>query len=73
VVLNSLAGPTLGVGCYQWALATEPSGIVLPIVATLPIAVIPFAYLLEGERPTARSLAGGLLAVLGAVALALVH
>ena len=73
VVLNSLAGPTLGVGCYQWALATEPSGIVLPIVATLPIAVIPFAYFLEGERPTARSLAGGLLAVLGAVALALIH
>ena len=35
VILNSLAGPTLGVGCYQWALATQPSGVVLPIVSVL--------------------------------------
>ena len=73
VVLNSLAGPILGVGCYQWALATQPSGVVLPIVATMPIVVIPFAYFLEGDRPSARSLAGGVLAVLGALALALIR
>jgi len=73
VVLNSLAGPTLGVGCYQWALATQPSGVVLPIVATMPIVVIPFAYFLEGDRPTARSFVGGVLAVVGAVALALIR
>ncbi len=71
VVLNSLAGPTLGVGCYQWALASQPSGVVLPIVATLPIVVIPFAYLFEGDRPSLRSLAGGVVAVLGAIGLAL--
>lgn len=71
VLLNALAGPTLGVGCYQWALATTPSGVVLPIVATLPIAVIPFAYWLEGDRPTLRSVVGGLIAVAGAVVLAL--
>jgi drug/metabolite transporter (DMT)-like permease len=71
VVANSLAGPTVGVGCYQWALATEASGIVLPIVATTPIVVIPFAYLLEGDRPSLRSLLGGFLAVAGAVGLAL--
>ncbi len=71
VVLNSLAGPTLGVGCYQWALASQPSGVVLPIVATMPIVVIPFAYLFEGDRPSLRSLAGGVVAVLGAIGLAL--
>jgi drug/metabolite transporter (DMT)-like permease len=71
VVLNCLAGPTLGVGCYQWALATQPSGIVLPIVATMPIVVIPFAYWLEGDRPSRRSLVGGVLAVSGAIALAM--
>lgn len=71
VLLNSLAGPTLGVGCYQWALETTPSGVVLPIVATTPIVVIPFAFLFEGDRPGPRSLLGGIIAVAGAVALAM--
>lgn len=70
VLLNSLAGPTLGVGCYQWALATSPTGVVLPIIATTPIVVIPFARVMEGERPRVRSLVGGVIAVLGAAALA---
>ncbi len=69
IALNALAGPTLGVGCYQWALASYPTGAVLPIVATTPIVVIPFARVLEGERPRKRSLAGGAIAALGAVAL----
>jgi drug/metabolite transporter (DMT)-like permease len=71
VVLNSLAGPTIGVGCYQWALGTTPSGVVLPMVATTPLAVIPFAYLMDGERPGPRSLVGGVIAVAGAISLAL--
>jgi drug/metabolite transporter (DMT)-like permease len=70
VVVNSLSGPTLGVGCYQWALSIQPSGIVLPIVATTPVVVIPFSWLIEGDRPGIRSLAGGMIAVAGAVLLA---
>ncbi len=70
VVANALCGPALGVACYQWALAIAPTGIVLAIVATTPLVVIPFTLLLDGERPTARSLAGGAVAVLGAAALA---
>lgn len=70
VVVNSLAGPILGVSCYQWALATTPSALVLPIVATTPLVVVPLAYVLEGERPGRRSLVGGAVAVAGAVALA---
>lgn len=70
VVLNALAGPSLGVSCYQWALATTPSALVLPIVATTPLAVVPLAYVFEGERPGWRSLLGGVLAVTGAVVLA---
>jgi len=53
------------------ALATTPSGIVLPIVATTPLVIIPFSYLLEGERPAGRSIIGGAIAVAGAVALTL--
>jgi drug/metabolite transporter (DMT)-like permease len=72
VLLNALAGPTLGVACFQWALRSTPSGIVLPIVATTPLAVIPFTYYLENDRPGIRSLAGGALAVAGVAGLTLV-
>jgi drug/metabolite transporter (DMT)-like permease len=71
VLVNTVGGPVLGVGCYQWALSTTPSGIVLPIVATLPLVVIPFAWRLEGDRPGARSIIGGAIAVAGVIALTL--
>ncbi len=70
ILANALCGAVIGVSCYQWALATTPSGVVLPIVATTPLVIIPFSCLLEGERPTVRSLVGGAVAVAGAVALA---
>jgi drug/metabolite transporter (DMT)-like permease len=70
LLANALAGPTLGVVCYQWALARHPVSQVLPVVAMVPLAVIPLAYWLEQERPTRRSLIGGVLAVAGVVGLA---
>ena len=70
LLANALAGPTLGVVCYQWALARHPVSQVLPVVAMVPLAVIPLAYWLEQERPTRRSLVGGVLAVAGVVVLA---
>lgn len=73
LLASALSGPVLGVGCYQWALATAPSGIVLPIVALCPIAVIPLSWWFEGDRPAPRSLLGGALAVASAVALAHLH
>ncbi len=66
----ALCGPVLGVACYQWALATAPSGLVLPIVALCPVAIIPFSWWLEGDRPKARSLLGAAFAVACAIALA---
>jgi drug/metabolite transporter (DMT)-like permease len=69
---NGLAGPVAGVGCYQWALATTPSGIVLPIAATTPLLSIPIAFWLEGDRPTRRSLVGGVMAVAGCIVLTIV-
>jgi drug/metabolite transporter (DMT)-like permease len=71
VVLNALAGPVFGVSCYQWALASTPSGIVLPIVATTPLVIVPLSFWIEGDRPTRRSLVGGVVAVFGVVALAI--
>lgn len=68
---NAGCGAIIGVSCYQWSLATTPSGIVLPIVACTPLVIIPLSYWLENERPTRRSLLGGLIAVAGCIALAL--
>lgn len=69
MVLNGLAGPVLGVSCFQWALKTVPSGIVLAIVATTPLVVIPLARVIEGDRAKKIEYVGGLIAVLGAVLL----
>ena len=71
VLVNGFAGQTLGVSCMQWALETIPAGIVFAILAITPIMIIPFARLLEDERPTPRSLLGGAIAVVGVIALAL--
>jgi drug/metabolite transporter (DMT)-like permease len=68
---TGVAGPFLGVSCYQWALSTTPTGIVLPIVALTPLVVLPFSKLIENERITARAVAGGIIAVAGVVGLKL--
>ena len=47
------------------------AGIVFAILAITPIVIIPFARVLEAERPSRRSLLGAALAVAGVIALAL--
>ncbi|HET7623797.1 MAG TPA: DMT family transporter [Verrucomicrobiae bacterium] len=68
---TSLAGPALGVTCYQWALISEKTSIVLPIVATTPLVVTPMAHFWEGDRITWRTLVGAALAVAGVIGLTL--
>jgi drug/metabolite transporter (DMT)-like permease len=67
VLANSFAGQTLGVTCYQWALKTTPTGLVLAIVSTTPLVVIPFSLAMEGEKIEMRSVTGGVVAVAGVV------
>lgn len=71
VLANGLAGPILGVACFQWALKTTPAAIVLPITAMTPLVVIPFTWYFEGDRPGWRSIAGGVAAVGGVIGLML--
>jgi drug/metabolite transporter (DMT)-like permease len=73
ILVNSLAGQTIGVSCMQWALETTPTGIVTAIIATTPILMLPLARIFEGEKITARSLAGGLIAVAGVLGLTFWH
>jgi drug/metabolite transporter (DMT)-like permease len=69
VLGNALSGPVIGVGCFQWALQTEASGIVLPIVATSPLVTMLLSFFIDGIRPSRRAVFGSLLAVAGAVML----
>jgi drug/metabolite transporter (DMT)-like permease len=69
VLGHSLAGPAAGVTCFQWALMLEPANIVLPIIATTPLAVLPLAHFFEGEHVTRRAIIGGAVAVAGVIGL----
>jgi drug/metabolite transporter (DMT)-like permease len=72
VVANGLAGQTLGMCFFNWALKTTPTGLVLALVATTPLVIIPFAWKFEGDKAHRRSVIGGAIAVAGAIALVLV-
>ncbi|VGO17008.1 hypothetical protein PDESU_05602 [Pontiella desulfatans] len=65
ILLCATAGPILGVICYQWALATTPSIIVQLIVSISPLVILPMTWFIEHDRPSKRSLAGTLIAVVG--------
>lgn len=69
VVGNALSGPAFGVACFQWALRTTRSGIVLPIVATSPLVTMILTWIIDREPPRRRVIIGGVIAVFGAVAL----
>jgi drug/metabolite transporter (DMT)-like permease len=71
ILANALSGPSLGVACYQWALANHPTGVVMAITALTPLAVIPLSWALNGERPTRASVIGGILGVAGVCWLAI--
>jgi drug/metabolite transporter (DMT)-like permease len=73
VLVNSVAGQTIGVSCMQWALENTPTGIVTAIIAMTPIVMLPLARIFEGEKITARSLTGGLIAVAGVLGLTFWH
>ncbi len=70
IVGNALAGPSIGVAVYQWGVATTPTGILMPIVATVPVLTQFLAWKIEGHHPTRRTVLGGVIAVTGVIALA---
>lgn len=65
----ALFGPVIGVSCFQWALQSESSGVVLAVVAATPIVMMPLSALTEGDRPTPLAVLGAVIAVTGVVLL----
>lgn len=72
ILSNAFAGQTLGVSFFQIALKHAPTGIVMPILATTPLVVIPFAHWWENEKVTLRAVIGGAIAVGGVIGLVFV-
>lgn len=72
LLLTVVCGPILGIGALTLALERASSpGLVQAVIAALPVVVIPITWLLDGDRPSRRSLLAGLGAVACVIALAL--
>ena len=56
--LGTLVGPFAGVILFLVALRHSPAGVVLTIVATMPVLILPFSIFLYRERVSLRA-AGG--------------
>jgi len=69
MLMNGVAGPALGVACYQWALTRHDAALVLSVVALTPLIVLVMQWGLEGRRPSWRLWVGGAIAILGVVLL----
>jgi drug/metabolite transporter (DMT)-like permease len=51
-------------------VATTPTGILMPVVATVPVLTQVLAWKIDGHEPTRRTILGGIIAVAGVIALA---
>jgi len=69
---SALFGPVIGVSCFQWALQSMESALVLSVVATTPILLIPMAWYLNEEHPLLKTLIGAIIAVQGVIYLQLI-
>jgi len=69
MLMNGIAGPALGVACYQWALTQHPAALVLSVVALTPLIGLVMQWAIEGQRPSWRLWLGGAIAIVGVILL----
>ena len=65
VVIGTVIGPVVGIWLSMVSLDLLPAGVASALIATSPVFMIPIAYIAYRDRPSLRSLAGTLLAVVG--------
>lgn len=65
-------GPVLGVSCFQWALSSATSAVVLSVVSTTPILILPLSMVIEKDSPSWSAVIGAFVAV-GGVAILTHH
>ena len=62
---TALIGLLLGMTLFLYALQGSQTGIIATLSATSPVIILPLLWLRTGQRPTATSWAGAVLAVAG--------
>lgn len=63
--LTAVIGLLLGMTLFLYALQGSQTGIIATLSATSPVIILPLLWLRTGQRPSAMSWAGGMLAVIG--------
>jgi len=71
IAWGTIAGPVLGIWLSLVALDLAPAGVASALIGTGPVFMLPLAHWSHGERPSRRAVFGTLVAVAGAVLLAL--
>lgn len=61
--ISSILGPVIGMMFVVTALKTTPAGLVQAVIATMPVFMIPVAWILDGNAPSLRSILSGTAAV----------
>lgn len=62
---TAIIGLLIGMTLFLFALQGSQTGIIATLSATSPVIILPLLWLRTGQRPTALSFAGALLAVIG--------
>ncbi|WP_295073075.1 DMT family transporter [Tabrizicola sp.] len=62
---TALIGLLLGMTLFLYALQGSQTGIIATLSATSPVIILPLLWLRTGQRPSALSWAGAMLAVIG--------
>jgi drug/metabolite transporter (DMT)-like permease len=63
--VTAIIGLLIGMTLFLYALQGSQTGIIATLSATSPVIILPLLWLRTGQRPTATSFLGGLLAVIG--------
>jgi len=63
LILSTLLGPLLGMYCLSAALESTPAALVQAVITTMPVFMIPVAWILDGNAPSLRSIFSGSAAV----------
>lgn len=61
--ISSIMGPIVGIMFLVTALENNPAALVQACIATMPVFMIPWAWILDGNKPSTRSVLSGCAAV----------
>ena len=64
-LVTAVIGLLLGMTLFLYALQGAETGIIATLSATSPVIILPLLWLRTGQRPSALSWAGGVMAVVG--------